>query len=353
VAAKSYERLEVEERMEKVAFVLVGAGRAGMVHGRNLVHYIPEGELKAVVDVDAAKAQEAAGELGVRWYTSFDEALEKESFDAVCIASLTFTHRDIVEKAAGAKKHIFCEKPLAQNLEEALVMKRAVEAAGVKFQIGFMRRYDPEVRRAWEMVQEGLIGDLVLVKSTGRGPGLPPAWIWDRAKSGGMLAEVSSHDIDAVLWFVQKKPERVFMEAKNFKSPEARTQFPDFYDHYLLTIAFLDGPFGVVDGGCPVGYAYDARMEILGTKGMIRVGETEGRGPVLYTPEKKAVRDTQAGWALRFKDGYLEELKAFIRAVLADTVPTPSLEDGLRVVRVVEAGHESLALGQPVAIKEW
>lgn len=339
--------------MEKVSFVLVGAGRAGMVHGRNLVHYIPEGELKAVVDVDEAKAKEAAQELGVRCYTSFEEALEKETFDAVCIASLTFTHRDIVEKAARAKKHIFCEKPLAQNLAEALAMKRAVEEARVKFQIGFMRRYDPEIRKAFEMVQDGAIGDLVLVKSTGRGPGLPPSWIWDRAKSGGMLAEVSSHDIDAVLWFAQKRPLRVFMEAKNFKSPEARESFPDFYDHYLLTIAFADGPFGVVDGGCPVGYAYDARMEILGTKGMIRVGETEGRGPVLYTHEKKAIRDTQAGWALRFKEGYLEELKAFIRSILSDTVPTPSLEDGLRVVRIVEAGHESLALGKPVDVKEW
>ncbi|MBC7218162.1 MAG: Gfo/Idh/MocA family oxidoreductase [Candidatus Caldatribacterium sp.] len=339
--------------MEKVSFVLVGAGRAGMVHGRNLVHYIPEGELKAVVDVDKAKAQEAAQELGVRSYTSFEEALEKETFDAVCIASLTFTHRDIVEKAAKAKKHIFCEKPLAQNLGEALAMKKAVEEAGVKFQIGFMRRYDPEIRRAFEMVQEGLIGDLVLVKSTGRGPGLPPSWIWDRAKSGGMLAEVSSHDIDAVLWFAQKRPLRVFMEAKNFKSPEARESFPDFYDHYLLTIAFSDGPFGIIDGGCPVGYAYDARMEILGTKGMIRVGETEGKGPVLYTTEKKAVRDTQAGWALRFREGYLEELKAFIRSVLSGTEPAPSLEDGLRVVRIVGAGHESLALGKPVEIKEW
>ncbi|MCS7242552.1 MAG: Gfo/Idh/MocA family oxidoreductase [Candidatus Caldatribacterium sp.] len=339
--------------MEKVSFVLVGAGRAGMVHGRNLVHYIPEGELKAVVDVDEAKAKEAAQELGVQYYTSFEEALERETFDAVCIASLTFTHRGIVEQAARAKKHIFCEKPLAQNLEEAMAMKRAVEEARVKFQIGFMRRYDPEIRQAFSMVQEGAIGDLVFIKSTGRGPGLPPSWIWDRAKSGGMLAEVSSHDIDAVLWFAQKKPLRVFMEARNFKSPEARESFPDFYDHYLLIITFCDGPFGIVDGGCPVGYAYDARMEILGTKGMIRIGEAEGRGPVLYTLDKKAVRDTQAGWALRFKEGYLEELKAFIHSILADTTPTPSLEDGLRVVRIVEAGHASLALGKPVEVEEW
>jgi myo-inositol 2-dehydrogenase/D-chiro-inositol 1-dehydrogenase/scyllo-inositol 2-dehydrogenase (NAD+) len=339
--------------MPGVRFVLVGAGRAGMVHGRNLVHYIPEGELKAVVDVDAEKAKKAGEELGVRYYTSFEEALEKEEFDAVCIGSLTFTHREIVEKAAQAKKHIFCEKPLAQNLKEALAIKGAVEKAGVRFQIGFMRRYDPEIRRAWEMVQEGLIGDLVLLRSTGRGPGLPPAWIWDRAKSGGMLAEVSSHDIDAVLWFACKKPQRVFMEAKNFKSPEAWKDFPDFYDHYLLTITFEDGPFGIIDGGCPVGYAYDARLEILGTKGMIRAGETEGRGPVLYTLEKKAVRDTQAGWALRFREGYLEELKAFIRCIVFGENPTPSVVDGLRVVRVVEAAHTSLSLGKPVTIEEW
>ena len=95
--------------MEKVRFVLVGAGRAGMVHARNLRYYIPEAELKAVVDVDLERAKERAQELGVAsFYGSVEEALDKEEVDAVCIGSLTFTHREIVEKAASLRKHVFC-----------------------------------------------------------------------------------------------------------------------------------------------------------------------------------------------------------------------------------------------------
>ncbi|MGB9553808.1 MAG: Gfo/Idh/MocA family protein, partial [bacterium] len=175
-----------------------------------------------------------------------------------------------------------------------------------------------------------------------------------RKKSGGMLAEVSSHDVDAVLWFTGQKPSTVFLLVRNFKGQEAKEKFPDFYDHYVLTLNFQDGPMGVVDGGCPVGYAYDARMEILGTEGMIRVGETEVSDPVWYTLDKKSIRETQSGWRYRFKEGYLEEMKAFIRCILKDEQPSPSLEDGLRVVEVVEAAHQSLELGKPVPFEgEW
>ncbi|MDK2896932.1 MAG: myo-inositol 2-dehydrogenase / D-chiro-inositol 1-dehydrogenase [Candidatus Atribacteria bacterium] len=335
--------------MSKVRFVLVGAGRAGMVHANNLVHYIPEGELQAIVDLDLERARERAEELGVKhFYQTIDQALMEEEFEAVAIGSLTFTHREIVEKAAQAGKHVFCEKPLAQTVEEAQKMVEVVEKSGIKFQIGFMRRYDPAIRKAWDMIQAGEIGDLVVVKSTGRGPGLPPPWIWDRKKSGGMLAEVSTHDVDAVLWTVGKCPERVYMEAKNFKAPEAKKDFPDFYDHYLVTLNFQDGPIGTIDGGCPVGYAYDARMEFLGTKGMIQVGQVEGNGPTLMTLDKTAIRDNHASWRYRFKEGYLEEMKSFIRCILKDEQPSPSVQDGYRAAQVVEAAHRSLDQGQAV-----
>lgn len=343
------------KELDKVRFVLVGAGRAGMVHARNLVQYIPEASLCALVDVNLEQAKKSAEEIGIsRYYAYFEDALEKEDFDAVCIASLTFTHREIIEQAARAGKHIFCEKPLAQTKEEAIKIKEVLQEAGVKFQIGFMRRYDPGIRKAWEMVREGKIGELVLIKSTGRGPGLPPAWIWDRSKSGGMLAEVSSHDIDTLLWFVGRKPDTVFLMARNFKGQEAREKFSDFYDHYVLTMNFQDGPMGVIDGGCPVGYAYDARLEILGTQGMLRAGTTELSEPVWCTLEKKSIRETQSSWRDRFKEGYLEEMKSFIRCILKDEKPSPSLEDGFMVVEIVEAAHQSLALGKPVSFEgEW
>ena len=130
--------------MDKVRFVLVGAGRAGMVHGRNLTSYIQEAELVAIVDIDEGRARQSAEEVGVKKYsTSLDDVLKTESIDAVCIGSLTFTHREIVEKAAEAGKHVFSEKPLAQSPEEAKKIKEVVEKTGIKFQIGFMRRYDP------------------------------------------------------------------------------------------------------------------------------------------------------------------------------------------------------------------
>jgi len=342
--------------MRRVRFVLVGAGRAGMVHAENMVSYIPEVELCAIVDVDEKRAEDVSRNLGIKsFYSDFNLALEREDFDAVCIASLTFSHREIIEKACRYKKHIFCEKPLAQDLESAQKIKEAVENAGIKFQIGFMRRYDNAMREAFKVIREGGIGELVLIKSTGRGPGLPPPWILDIEKSGGMLAEVSSHDIDTLLWFTQKRPERIYMEAGNFKLKEMVNESSSFYDHYVVIISFENGPIGIVDGGCPVGYGYDARLEILGTKGMIRIGDPmDVTAPLIYTCDKKFIGSTYSSWRYRFKEGYIEEMRAFVSAILDDKEPYPSLSDGFKVVQVVELAHKSLKIKQPVYFNwEW
>lgn len=332
---------------EKVRICVVGAGRVGTLHAKNYLQLIPQSELVAYVDSVPSQIQATIRELREEMpgFASLAEALEKVSFDAVIIATSTYTHASLIEEAALQKKHIFCEKPLAVSLEECRRIINVVEAARVKFQVGFMRRYDPAFQEAKQKIAEGLLGEIILLKSTGRGPGLPPEWTRDIRKSNGMLAEVNSHDFDSLRWLLGSEFKRVYTEAGNFKTPEVKRKYPDFYDNAVVVTRFENGAMGVVDGSCPAGYGYDARVEILGAKGMIQIGELKNKGVSLCVQEKGLISSVYRSWPERFAEAYLAEDRAFIEAILNDRPPFPDVYDGLRTVEVVLAANRSIETG--------
>lgn len=339
--------------MDRVKICVIGVGRAGTLHTQNYLNHIPKAELVAVVDTVAAQLQKVIRELKgkVKGFTSLTEAIEKVDFDAIAIATSTFTHANFIEEAASLKKHIFCEKPLAVTQEECRRIIKAVGTSKVKFQIGFMRRYDPAFKEAKRKIEEGLLGEIILIKSTGRGPGLPPEWAWDIQKSNGMLAEVNSHDFDSIRWLVGSKFKRVYAEAGNFKTPEVKQRFPDFYDNAVVTARFENGVMGVVDSSCPAGYGYDARVEILGSKGIMQIGELKNKGVILCTQEEGIRSSAYRSWPERFAEAYLAEDRAFIDAILEDQNPSPDVYDGVRTVEVVLAANRSIKTGKPQEVE--
>ena len=130
---------------------------------------------------------------------------------------ITCTHKAIAVDAAKGEKHIFCEKPMALTLEEADSMIQEAKRTKVKLQIGFMRRFDRGFLAARKKVKEGAIGEPLLIKSTGRGPGLPPEWAWKLKKSSGMLAEVGSHDFDTLRWFAESEFGKIHAFVGNYE----------------------------------------------------------------------------------------------------------------------------------------
>ncbi len=338
---------------ERVKICVVGMGRAGTLHAKNLLYQIPQSELIAIVDSIPSQLQKAMSELKgkAKGFTSLTGALEKVAFDAVIIATSTFTHAGLIEEAANAKKHIFCEKPLAVTLEECERVIEVVKSSNIKFQIGFVRRYDSAFQEAKRKIEEGLLGEIILIKSTGRGPGLPPEWAWDIRKSNGMLAEVNSHDFDSIRWLIAREVKRVYAEAGNFKTPEVEKKYPHFYDNAVVTVRFENGAMGLVDGSCPAGYGYDARVEILGSKGMMQIGELKNKGVTLCTQGEGLISSVYRSWPERFKEAYLAEVRTFIQTILEDRTPSPDAFDGLRTVEVVLAANRSIETGEVQEVK--
>ena len=334
-------------------FCLIGAGRAGLIHARNIAHRIAGVELTAICDPNEDALAQAGGELGVATrLTDFREAVARSDVDAVVIVTPTFLHRDIACAAAEAGKHVFLEKPMALAAHECHDVNRAVDRAGVKLQIGFMRRFDQGFLRARDILESGQLGRPVIIKSTGRGPGLPPPWIFDLKKCNGVIAEVNSHDLDSLRWFAGSDPVRVYAEAGNFKCPQAKDEFPDFYDNVVATFRFADETIGVVDGTCPAHYGYDARVEILCEKGCLFVGHTAEPGTTHVTVDGQAISPAVRSWRDLFKDAYLAEMEHFIECVRHDRPPRVGGVDGLKAVEMVVGVNESCRTGDPIPLTE-
>lgn len=337
-----------------ISLCLVGAGRAGRVHAQSLTHHVPGGKLTAIVDADAEALEAFAADFPVEdRYLSFESALNRASFDAVVITTPTFAHEDPAVAAAEAGKHIFLEKPMALNLEECDRIIEAAQKNGVLLQMGFMRRFDPEFQAAASRIEAGEIGRPMMIKSLTHGPGLPPPWARRLETSNGNLAEVNSHDWDCTRWLMGSNPERVYVEIANFKGEARGVKDEDFYDNALVNIRFESGGLGSISGICPCDYGYDARVEIVGEKGIMQIGEMQGQAVVVGINRDEGLQTPIfRTWPERFAWAYIREMEHFVDCIQTDRKPAVNGEDGRWAVACVLAGTRSFQEQRPVPLQE-
>ena len=340
--------------MDDVRLAVVGAGRAGTLHATNLDQYVKHATVAAIVDSDLAAAERVAQHLdSPSVFGSLEQALQNEALDAVVLTTPTMTHRDLAVTAAGAGKHVFCEKPMALSLRQCREMMYATEKAGVVLQIGFMRRFQPEFVEAKRRIVAGDIGTPMVIKSLTRGPGLPPRWAWDIKASNGMLAEVNSHDFDCVRWLAGAEIERVFAETANAKGPSRGVEVTDFYDNAVVALRFVSGSIGVIDGTCPADYGYDARAEVVGSEGLLIIGDVRGQA-VLQIKDRDtgAVTPTHRTWPDRFGEAYRSEMQSFVHCVRTGEKPEATGEDGYRALLSVIAANRSWRESRPIHLAD-
>jgi myo-inositol 2-dehydrogenase/D-chiro-inositol 1-dehydrogenase/scyllo-inositol 2-dehydrogenase (NAD+) len=333
---------------------MIGAGRVGKNHSGAITHHVPNGRIVALVDPLASIREETAKEFGVdAQFDSLEQALEKAEFDAVAITTPTPTHLPLTSLAANHKKHVFLEKPMALNLAECDEIIAVTKKNGVFLQLGFMRRFDPEFVAAAARIEAGEIGQPMMVKSLTHGPGLPPPWARDLRTSNGMLAEVNSHDWDSTRWLMGSNIERVYTEVANFKGAANNVDTPNFYDNVLVNLKFESGGLGMISGVCPCGYGYDARVEIIGDKGIMQIGELKGQAVVVCTNRDQGlITPIFRTWPERFAWGYINEMEHFVQCIQTDTTPRAGGMEGRWAVAGVLAGTKSFLEQRPVYLKE-
>lgn len=335
--------------MTELTLGLIGTGRIGRVHGANAVRRIARARLVAVADVDAGSATECGRELGVATVSDdYRAVVENDAVDAVLICTSTDTHAEIIQAAASAHKHIFCEKPISLDLPTIDRALAAVRKAGVQLQIGFNRRFDPHFRRVRDAVASGEVGDPHLIHLISRDPSPPP--IEYVRRSGGLFVDMTIHDFDMARFLIGSEVSEVFAAAAVRIDP-AIGEAGDV-DTAVITLLFENGVIGTIDNSRQAVYGYDQRVEVFGSRGSIRTDNVHPN-VATFSGEGGVRRDLPLHFFIeRYAESYVAELQAFVDAVLeGGSVPVTG-EDGRIPVVMGLAARASYEKNRPMHVAD-
>jgi myo-inositol 2-dehydrogenase/D-chiro-inositol 1-dehydrogenase len=331
--------------LRRVRLGVAGLGRIGAIHAENIARTVPSAELVRVVDTDELRARALAAKLAVGWSTRYEDLLADPALDGVVIATPTPLHVPMVEAAAEAGKHVFCEKPISLDLQSTGAAIAAARRAGVAFQIGFHRRYDPDFEAAAEGIRSGELGDVYFFRTTLRDKQPPP--IEYIAASGGFFVDVTIHDLDAARWLAGEIEE---VTAHGAALSDTRfTEIGDV-DHAVVVLRFANGALGVIDESRVAGYGYECWTEVVGSRATVRIGDHRSTDNVWLTPGRAAV-DWVDDFTERFSRAYTRELEAFAAAVREHRTPAVTGEDGLAAFVLAQACDRSFRERRTVRLR--
>lgn len=330
---------------KKLKVGVIGAGRIGKIHASNIVKNFANVEVKAVADIYADNLKEWAAGLGIQHvYSDYKQIIEDKEINAVIICSSTDTHSQITIEAAQAGKHIFCEKPIDYDIERIRLALNAVEQAGVKFQVGFNRRFDHNFKKVRELILNGSIGEVQIVKVISRDPAPPPA---EYVKvSGGMFLDMTIHDFDMVRYLTGSEVTEVYANAAVLVD-KAIGEAGDV-DTALISLKFASGAIGMIDNSRQAVYGYDQRVEILGSKGGITVTNDTPTNVIVSTESSVMADKPKYFFLERYMDSFAAELEAFFSSIRNNTDPIVTGIDGLKPVLIGLAAKQSYEEGKPV-----
>lgn len=328
---------------------LIGAGRIGRVHAEHLACRLPAAELIAVADVNPVAAKDCAAQFRIAAHTAdYREVLANPRIQAVVVCSSTDTHTEVIQAAAAAGKHIFCEKPIDPDLRRIDAALAAVRQAGVILQVGFNRRFDANFRRVRQAVAQGEIGEPHQLRITSRDPAPPP--IEYVRRSGGIFMDMTIHDFDMARFLCGSEVEEVYATGDVRVDP-AIGEAGD-WDTATVVLKFANGAVGVIENSRRAVYGYDQRVEVFGSAGCISADNNYPNSAVV-SGATSVHRDLPLNFFMdRYLDSYLQEMREFLEAIRSGGPSPVSGEDGRAPVAIALAARKSSELNRPVRLDE-
>ena len=327
-----------------ISIGLLGAGRIGQIHGRNIASSA-RAKLAAIADPfpEGANALSAATGAPVR---SPEDIISDKAIDAILIGTPTDTHADFIDQAAAAGKAVFCEKPVDLSSARIRETLARVDKAGVPLMIGFNRRFDTSLAALRNRIAAGVAGDVELVTILSRDPAPPPVSYIER--SGGLFRDMMIHDFDMARFLLGEDAVEVYAVGSSLVDP-AIGEAGDV-DTAAVLLKTASGKICQISNSRRAAYGYDQRVEVHGSKGLLSVGNVH-ETTVRFAGVSGITADPVQNFFLeRYADAYRNEIEAFIDAMVKGTAPSPSGVDGLKAQLMADAATESWKSGKPVAI---
>lgn len=329
---------------KKIRCAVIGAGRLGIVHAKNVASRIAGAEVVAIVTTRDESAKSAAASLGIKkWTIDPQDVFDDPSIDAVIIVTPTKTHASLIIQAAKSKKHIFVDKPITETLEEADEVAKVIKENQVYCQVGFMRRFDPAYAAAKKRIKQGDIGEPLYFKGMSRDPGSPPE---DYIKtSGGIFVDLSIHDYDIARFLIEDEVESVQTFGEVLVHP-FMNKYQDV-DQSITFITFKNGATANVEGSRNSTFGYDVRGEVVGTEGAIQIGSLQHHNNIILN-KNKSFHDNIPSFPIKFEEAFWLELKHFIECIQKNEKPLVDEEDGKKALEIAVAATKSFKKKEPV-----
>lgn len=329
---------------------IIGAGRIGKVHCESIGRYVKNAVVACVADpfMDEGTEQTLRA-LGAEKVTKdYREILADKSVDAVLICSSTDTHAQISVEAIKAGKHVFCEKPVDHDVKKILTVKEALQGGGVKYQVGFNRRFDHNFEAVKKAIDTGRIGHLDVLKICSRDPAAPSA---DYIKvSGGIFLDMTIHDFDMVRYLSSDEVESVYAVG-GVTVDKAIGEAGDI-DTAVVTMKLKGGALAVIDNCRRAAYGYDQRAEAFGSLGQIAVANDAASTAVISDANGVTAEKPLYFFLERYMQAYVKEVSEFVRCIEEDRPVPVGIEDGLQAVVIGLAAKRSLQTGAPVRLDD-
>ena len=316
--------------MRTVNVGVIGVGAMGENHVR-VYHKIEEANLVAVSDVSERALKKIEKKYGAKGYTEYSELLENPEIEVVSVCVPTTFHHNVVMEAIKNGQHVLVEKPIAFTLEEAEEMIAAAKEAVVLLATGHVERFNPAVQKAKELVDDGVIGDIVSAFAKRVGP-LPP-----RIKDVGVAIDLAIHDLDIMNYLFDEEVTQVYGSMNNILGD------CEFEDHAEIMVNFDNESTGIIEVNWLTPYKR-RELELTGTAGIISVDYIQQSIEVYG----KFAQDIQ----IKHEEPLKGELISFLNAVVNGTEPEITGEDGLKALKMVIAANRSSKEHKPISFDE-
>lgn len=333
-----------------VTAAIIGLGRIGRTHGEVLTKYVKNVVVKYAVDVYLNEDMKKwAGELGIPYAVQDPEVcLRDPEVNAIYICTSTDTHSEYIVRAARAGKHIFGEKPLDSDLNRLAEALGEVEKAGVKFQTGFMRRFDRNHSKVKETIVSGKIGDAQMIRLSCRDAVVSP---YEYLKvSGGIFFDMMIHDFDMVRFLSGSEAEEVYATGGVYI--DDRLKDISDVDTAVAILKMKNGMLAVIDNGRQCWYGHDQRSEVYCTNGTVQVMNENENTVIVSNRDGIHTPKPLDFFIERYYDAYVTENQSFIDSVLYNHPIAVTAADGVEPIRIAKAAQMSYEQNRPVKLSE-
>jgi len=341
----------------KIGVGIIGSGFVARIHAEAFKK-VPDAEIVAAASPTREHVERFAKDFGIpKAFTDYRELLKLDEVDVVSIGVPNYLHARITVDAAEAGKHVIIEKPLCMNLREADEMISACRKAGVKLMYAEELCFAPKYVRAKELIDEGAIGKLYLVKQAEKHFGPHSAWFWDVNKSGGgVLMDMGCHAFQFFRWICNNAPVKsVYCHLSNY----VHKDLTKGDDNSIAIVEFEGGVIGIAEDSWARRGGMDDVAEFYGSEGVIYADLLKGSSLLVYSERgygyavEKA--PTTKGWSFAMFEeiwnyGFPQEMAHFIECIKEDKKPLVTGEDGKIVLEIIFAAYESAKSGKKVAL---